>query len=98
MSKQQEKRNQRGLKAKEPRKRKLALTTGGAPFKGPKLGLPIAKRPAAPPKAPKTKCFRCDGTALICDICGESEAACDCASQGFEPTYSDCEDCHGTGK
>lgn len=23
-------------------------------------------------------CLRCDGTGLVCDECGESEAACDC--------------------
>ena len=45
----------------------------------------------------KTTCFRCDGTALICDICGESEAACQCFNDGLEPTYSDCEECNGTG-
>jgi hypothetical protein len=24
------------------------------------------------------KCFRCDGTGLVCDHCGESETACHC--------------------
>jgi len=43
-------------------------------------------------------CFRCDGTGLICDICGESESACTCEKEGKEPTYSECEDCEGTGK
>jgi hypothetical protein len=45
-----------------------------------------------------TKCFRCDGTGQICDICGESEAACRCLEDGEEPTFSPCEDCHGTGE
>jgi hypothetical protein len=44
------------------------------------------------------KCFLCDGTGLICDICGESEAACECEENGDEPTYSECEDCGGTGE
>lgn len=45
-----------------------------------------------------TKCFLCDGTGLICDICGESETECTCCEEGLEPTYSDCEDCDGTGE
>lgn len=24
-------------------------------------------------------CFRCDNTGLICNICGESESACECS-------------------
>lgn len=44
------------------------------------------------------KCFRCDGTGLICDVCGESETACQCASEGDDQSFSDCEDCNGTGK
>lgn len=44
-------------------------------------------------KQVQRRCFRCDGTGLICDICGESEAACNCLNEGEDPTYSDCEDC-----
>ena len=46
----------------------------------------------------KSRCFRCDGTGLICDICGESEAACGCLNSGSSPSFSDCSDCEGTGE
>ena len=46
----------------------------------------------------KRRCFICDGTGLMCDVCGESEAACDCGEDGGDlPAYSDCENCKGTG-
>jgi hypothetical protein len=40
-------------------------------------------------------CLTCDGTGFVCDICGESEAACECMESKDEarPTYSDCPDC-----
>lgn len=38
-------------------------------------------------------CFRCDGTEEICDICGESSAACTCGAEGEEPTFSPCPEC-----
>lgn len=39
-------------------------------------------------------CSICDGNGQVCDICGDSENACDCE----EPTtYSDCESCSGNG-
>ena len=37
---------------------------------------------------PGTPCFRCDGTGLICDRCGESEAACSCEDDE-EPVESE---------
>ncbi len=40
------------------------------------------------------KCFRCDGTGLLCNICGESEHVCHCE----EFDWYDCEDCEGTGE
>ena len=50
-----------------------------------------------PPNARKpleVGCFRCDGTGLICDICGESEAACHRHEEdGQTATYSECPDC-----
>ena len=40
------------------------------------------------------QCYRCDGTGLTCDTCGESQAVrCGCGN-----TFSACEDCGGTGK
>ena len=39
--------------------------------------------------------FDCDGTGQMCNICGESEAACSC--DGEEDTC-DCTDCDGTGR
>ncbi len=45
-----------------------------------------------------SSCFRCDGSGLICDVCGESKIACTCeADGGEEPQYSDCQDCDGSG-
>lgn len=51
--------------------------------------------PAALPRPGNTSCFRCDGTRLLCDICGESEAACKCKPGGM---FAPCDDCGGTGK
>jgi len=34
-------------------------------------------------------CFRCDGTKRICNICGESAAACRCGDENFD----ECLDC-----
>jgi hypothetical protein len=50
------------------------------------------------PAPAKAKCFRCDGTGLICDTCGESEAVCGCLKSGLSESFSDCTDCTGTGK
>jgi hypothetical protein len=47
---------------------------------------------------PGPGCFLCGGTGQICDICGESESACECFNDGEEPTYSDCEACDGSGE
>ncbi len=54
--------------------------------------------PAAPrPKV--SRCFRCDGTGFLCDICGEAPDACRCEQDGLGvPSQSACEDCAGTGK
>jgi hypothetical protein len=41
------------------------------------------------------KCSLCDGTGLVCDICGEPERGCDC-DVGVR-TFSACENCEGTG-
>ena len=38
--------------------------------------------------------FNCDGTGQMCNICGESEAACQCDS----PAFADCKDCDGAGR
>jgi hypothetical protein len=34
-------------------------------------------------------CFRCDGSGLICNICGESAQACRCDEENF----AECPDC-----
>ena len=39
-------------------------------------------------------CFMCNGTGMMCDICGEAENVCDC---GEEAAPADCPDCEGTG-
>jgi hypothetical protein len=51
--------------------------------------------PALTPRRPReSQCFRCDGTGLLCDDCGESQAVgCGCGA-----SFSACEDCGGTGK
>lgn len=50
---------------------------------------------ALPPERPRpSRCFRCDGTGRLCDICGESPTACRCSP----PTFSDCQDCGGHGR
>jgi len=54
-------------------------------------GCRVAKR------KPRKRCFLCDGTGQICDICGESATACECLNDGLEPTFSECEACLGTG-
>ena len=43
----------------------------------------------------KNKCFRCDGSGEICNICGESLGACQC---GDGQEVDMCPDCNGTGK
>ena len=40
-------------------------------------------------------CFRCDGTGSICNVCGESERACECDEA--EQSFCDCENCSGSG-
>jgi hypothetical protein len=42
-------------------------------------------------------CFRCDGTGEICNVCGESRAACKCNFKIGEEDYGPCEDCAGEG-
>jgi hypothetical protein len=50
------------------------------------------------PEEKKTTCFFCNGTGQTCDTWGEAEGVCDCLNSGSSPTFSDCEDCKGTGK
>jgi hypothetical protein len=47
----------------------------------------------------KRACFMCDGTGQTCNICGESEAVCQCENEGASgaPDFRDCDDCKGTG-
>lgn len=40
-----------------------------------------------------SKCFRCDGTGEVCDVCGEAEGACECE----EFDTGECPDCEGGG-
>lgn len=49
--------------------------------------------PGAEAESDKAPCFRCNGTGLLCNVCGEPE--CDCGCE--EPDVSECEDCGGTG-
>jgi hypothetical protein len=56
--------------------------------------------PTRPQRQPKTvaappRCFRCDGTGEICDVCGEAPGACRC---GEDASYSPCDSCKGTGR
>jgi len=55
-----------------------------------KLGKMVRKM-VAERKLKITNCFTCDGTGQMCNICGESEAACQCP----ENDRSTCEDCDG---
>jgi hypothetical protein len=34
----------------------------------------------------------------MCEICGESRAACQCDVEESEMQYTDCDDCNGTGQ
>lgn len=67
--------------------------------------------PVSPPVKPErakgtgqqprvTRCLLCNGDGLVCDNCGEAEAACMCGDEAdFDgPSFSDCPDCNGTGK
>ncbi len=53
-----------------------------------------------------SRCFLCDGTGKMCNICGESKLACSCtpgeveeylAKNGGEQ-FADCPDCEGLGE
>ncbi len=48
----------------------------------------------APPMA-NSRCFHCDGTGQLCDICGETERFCQ-NDHLFAP--GTCETCKGTGE
>ncbi len=53
-----------------------------------------------------THCFGCEGTGLICDICGKPPNRCECtdaavAEHGLHPDrerYIECEDCTSSGE
>lgn len=54
---------------------------------------------------PVSQCFRCDGDGQICNICGESKAACGCASEDIKAyvdehgdQFDECPDCEGSGQ
>jgi len=51
----------------------------------------MVRKMVAERKLKITNCFTCDGTGQMCNICGESEAACQCP----ENDRSTCEDCDG---
>jgi len=56
-------------------------------------------KPASVPSNPigvASQCFRCDGSGHLCNTCGESKPACDCASENVDLVR--CPDCDGTGK
>jgi hypothetical protein len=38
-------------------------------------------------------CLICDGTGLVCRICGESEVACQCDPDDEEYGFEDCPNC-----
>lgn len=40
------------------------------------------------------RCFQCDGTGQMCNVCGESEAACRCTDNTYYPCDA-CEDDDG---
>lgn len=45
-------------------------------------------------------CIRCDGTGLLCNVCGESEAICigDCEPGSRLCGHFNCPDCDGSGE
>ena len=45
---------------------------------------------------PPPSCATCDGTGLICYICGETEFFCECPDNPW--TLSPCDECGGTGE
>jgi len=49
----------------------------------------------------KKTCSICNGTGMICDVCGDPEGACTCLENGLEEgvihAFSDCESCEGKG-
>lgn len=46
----------------------------------------------------KSQCFRCNGSGVICNYCGEAEGACACDEPDPEAEqWGDCPDCEGTG-
>lgn len=53
-----------------------------------------------------THCFGCDGTGILCDICGESPKECKCTEAQVaefcmgdsREQYIECEDCGGSGE
>lgn len=55
----------------------------------------MAKKTTAKISGPPEKraCFQCDGTGQMCNICGESESACECDEEDFFT----CPNCKGSG-
>lgn len=53
----------------------------------------MSKSKSASAPSQKRKCFFCDGTGHLCNVCGESEAVCQCDVLDFY----DCNACGGVG-
>lgn len=49
-----------------------------------------------PTKPPQRRCFVCNGTGYMCNVCGEAENACHC-DEGKPPDTRPCDDCDGSG-
>ena len=62
----------------------------------------MAKKTAAAPAPKVPKCGICNGFGEICDKCGDDEEQCSCeaeaaeASEEYEASFSECEECGGT--
>lgn len=72
----------------------------------PRSPKPPTKRKQGPPPPPPglrastPRCFRCDGTGKLCNVCGEAPATCRCDGTDVdndEQWYA-CDDCGGTGR
>jgi len=54
--------------------------------------------PAKPSTQDPPRCFRCDGTGKLCEVCGETESVCEGDEGDHDYVEGPCEDCKGTGK